>query len=172
MGCSSAENTPPHKKLTARLEISGSVEGLNLSEFFLLLSSTGLAYRRCELDWVKGVRLGVKFLRRHSKHKEKNNDGRLLTSFTSTVNLQAQTCRQHELLALIAVRAESLRFQRGRRQTARSDTTKESVVTRWQPTTFRQAAREPWSRARAAMIILSFASPSDGDLKSVVLARH
>jgi len=38
----------------ARLEINTSVEGLNLSEFFLLLSSTGLAYRRCELDRAKG----------------------------------------------------------------------------------------------------------------------
>src|SRR5580698_4931222 len=33
----------------ARLLIEGSLEGLDLKEFFLLLSSTGLAYRRCEL---------------------------------------------------------------------------------------------------------------------------
>ena len=35
----------------ARLSIDGSVEGLSLKEFFLLLSSTGLAFRRCELAW-------------------------------------------------------------------------------------------------------------------------
>jgi hypothetical protein len=29
---------------------------LNLKEFFLLLSSTGLAFRRCELDWINGDR--------------------------------------------------------------------------------------------------------------------
>ncbi len=33
-----------------KLTVEGSVEGLNLKEFFLLLSSTGLAYRRCELS--------------------------------------------------------------------------------------------------------------------------
>ena len=31
----------------ARLIVEGSLEGLQLKEFFLLLSSTGLAYRRC-----------------------------------------------------------------------------------------------------------------------------
>ena len=30
----------------ARLSVEGSLEGLDLKEFFLLLSSTGLAYRR------------------------------------------------------------------------------------------------------------------------------
>ena len=33
----------------AKLTVEGSVEGLHLKEFLLLLSSTGLAYRRCEL---------------------------------------------------------------------------------------------------------------------------
>ena len=33
----------------AILSVEGSIQGLNLKEFFLLLSSTGLAYRRCEL---------------------------------------------------------------------------------------------------------------------------
>ena len=45
----------------ARLSIDGSVEGLFLKEFFLLLSSTGLAFRRCELAWVNGDELGVYF---------------------------------------------------------------------------------------------------------------
>ena len=47
----------------AKLTIEGSVEGLQLREFLLLLSSTGLAYRRCELAWVNGDKVGVYFLR-------------------------------------------------------------------------------------------------------------
>lgn len=46
----------------ATLEVEGSMEGLNLKEFFLLLSETGLAYRRCELAWVQGEQIGVSFL--------------------------------------------------------------------------------------------------------------
>jgi PilZ domain len=47
----------------AKLRVEGSVEGLYLTEFFLLLSSTGLAYRRCELAWVNGEKIGVRFLK-------------------------------------------------------------------------------------------------------------
>jgi hypothetical protein len=46
----------------ARLTPS-SIEKLKDKEFFLLLSSTGLAYRRCELAWINGDEVGVKFLR-------------------------------------------------------------------------------------------------------------
>ena len=46
----------------ARLCIEGSFEGLDLKEFFLLLSSTGLAYRRCKLVRVMGDQIGVGFL--------------------------------------------------------------------------------------------------------------
>ena len=46
----------------ARLRIEDSIEGLSLKEFFLLLSSTGLAYRRCELAWVNGDEIGVRFI--------------------------------------------------------------------------------------------------------------
>ena len=45
----------------ARLRIEGSLEGLNLKEFFLLLSSTGLVYRRCELVRVAGDEIGIAF---------------------------------------------------------------------------------------------------------------
>jgi hypothetical protein len=45
----------------AKLEIEGSPEVLRAREFFLLLSSTGLAFRRCELVWVDGSNVGVKF---------------------------------------------------------------------------------------------------------------
>jgi hypothetical protein len=46
-----------------------SDEGLHLNEFFLLLSSTGLAYRRCELSWVNGDQIGVNFLKPGDKRK-------------------------------------------------------------------------------------------------------
>jgi hypothetical protein len=54
----------------AKLTIYGSVEGLHLKEFFLLLSSTGLAYRRCELTWVNGDQIGVTFLKTGEKKKK------------------------------------------------------------------------------------------------------
>src|SRR4051794_38885369 len=43
----------------ARLRIEGSAEGLDLKEFFLLLSSTGLAFRRCQLVRMDGDQIGV-----------------------------------------------------------------------------------------------------------------
>lgn len=54
----------------AKLTVEGSVEGLHLKEFFLLLSSTGLAYRRCELSWVNGEQIGVNFLKQVDKKKK------------------------------------------------------------------------------------------------------
>jgi PilZ domain len=54
----------------AKLTVEGSVEGLNLKEFFLLLSSTGLAYRRCELSWVNGDQIGVTFLKQGDRKKK------------------------------------------------------------------------------------------------------
>jgi hypothetical protein len=45
----------------AKLQVEGSPEVLRAREFFLLLSSTGLAFRRCELVWVDGTQVGVKF---------------------------------------------------------------------------------------------------------------
>ena len=47
----------------ASLTVDGSINGLNLKEFFLLLSSTGLAYRRCELVRVNGTDMDIHFLR-------------------------------------------------------------------------------------------------------------
>ncbi|NPU11839.1 MULTISPECIES: PilZ domain-containing protein [Bradyrhizobium] len=55
----------------AKLTVEGSVEGLHLKEFFLLLSSTGLAYRRCELAWVNGDQIGVTFLKQGKKKSNK-----------------------------------------------------------------------------------------------------
>ncbi len=46
----------------ARLRIEDSIEGLNLKEFFLLLSATGLGYRHCVLAWVNGGEIGARFV--------------------------------------------------------------------------------------------------------------
>ena len=46
----------------ARLHVEGTLQRLNLKEFFLLLSSTGLVYRRCELVRVTGDEIGISFL--------------------------------------------------------------------------------------------------------------
>src|ERR1700731_3353120 len=54
----------------AKLTVDGSVEGLRLKEFFLLLSSPGLAYRRCELAWVNGDEIGINFLKLSDKKKK------------------------------------------------------------------------------------------------------
>ena len=51
----------------AKLTVGSSIEGLQLNEFFLVLSSTGLAYRRCKLAWVNGDQIGVTFLRQRGK---------------------------------------------------------------------------------------------------------
>jgi hypothetical protein len=53
----------------ARLRIEGAVEGLDLKEFFLLLSSTGLAFRRCQLVRLDGDQIGVRFLARDKAAK-------------------------------------------------------------------------------------------------------
>lgn len=45
-----------------RLALKSSIEGLNLKEFFLVLSSTGVAFRRCELAWINGDQVGATFL--------------------------------------------------------------------------------------------------------------
>ena|ERR1700761_2233440 len=55
----------------AKMTVEGSIVGLVLKEFFLLLSSTGLAYRRCELAWVNGEEIGVNFLKHPSGGKKK-----------------------------------------------------------------------------------------------------
>jgi PilZ domain-containing protein len=54
----------------AKLIMASSIEGLPLKEFFLLLSSSGLAYRRCELVWVNGDQIGVAFIKIGDGHKK------------------------------------------------------------------------------------------------------
>src|SRR3982751_3559462 len=53
----------------ATLSVEGSIQGLHLKEFFLLLSSTGLAYRRCELVRVNGTEMDIQFLKGKNKKK-------------------------------------------------------------------------------------------------------
>jgi hypothetical protein len=45
----------------AKISVTESVEGLNLSEFFLALSRTGNAHRRCRMVWLSGDDIGVRF---------------------------------------------------------------------------------------------------------------
>jgi hypothetical protein len=53
----------------AKLSVENSIDGLPLKEFFLVLSSTGSAFRRCQLAWVNGDNLGVFFLRPGEKKR-------------------------------------------------------------------------------------------------------
>ena len=54
----------------ALLTVGGSIQGLNLKEFFQLLSSTGLAYRRCELVRVNGSDMDIQFLKTKGRKKK------------------------------------------------------------------------------------------------------
>lgn len=51
----------------ALVTVEGAIQGLNLKEFFLLLSSTGPAYRRCELVRVNGTEVQIQFLKGKSR---------------------------------------------------------------------------------------------------------
>src|ERR1700730_2350236 len=66
----------------ARLCVEGSFEGLDLKEFFLLLSSTGLAYRRCRLVRLAGDQIGVEFLKRDKIANKKKSLKRQSTDVT------------------------------------------------------------------------------------------
>jgi len=60
----------------AKLEVDGSTDPLKAQEFFMVLSTTGLAFRRCELIWVDGPHVGVHFV--IAKANSKANAQRLL----------------------------------------------------------------------------------------------
>ena len=66
----------------ARLSVEGSFEGLDLKEFFLLLSSTGLAYRRCRMVRLAGDQIGVEFMMPEKNAKKKKAIVRQLASAT------------------------------------------------------------------------------------------
>jgi hypothetical protein len=58
----------------AVLTVEGSIKGLHLKEFFLLLSSTGLAYRRCELVRVNGTEMDIRFVKTKAGKKKPSAD--------------------------------------------------------------------------------------------------
>ena len=62
----------------AKLSVDSSIKGLPVKEFFLLL--TGLAFRRCELAWVNGEKLGVTF-KRPAEKKARVRGNRPLQGF-------------------------------------------------------------------------------------------
>jgi hypothetical protein len=53
----------------ARLTISRPLDRLNLKEFFLVLSSTGLAFRRCRLERVNGNKISAIFVAHKGKKR-------------------------------------------------------------------------------------------------------
>ncbi|MBR1170331.1 PilZ domain-containing protein [Bradyrhizobium sp. DASA03005] len=53
----------------AKVEVEGTLDVLKAKEFFMVLSSTGLAYRRCELVWIDGTTAGVHFITVDGKKK-------------------------------------------------------------------------------------------------------
>ena len=55
----------------AKLEVEGSLDVLRAQEFFLVLSSTGLAFRRCELIRIDGCEIGVRFVTADKKKKQR-----------------------------------------------------------------------------------------------------
>ncbi|KRP92334.1 pilus assembly protein PilZ [Bradyrhizobium yuanmingense] len=54
----------------AKVEVEGTLDVLQAKEFFMLLSSTGLAYRRCELVWIDGTTAGIHFVTSQGKKKQ------------------------------------------------------------------------------------------------------
>jgi len=59
----------------AKIEVEGTLDVLQAKEFFLLLSSTGLAFRRCELVWIDGCNAGIRFVQlKAGKKKAESSD--------------------------------------------------------------------------------------------------
>tara|TARA_A200000159_G_scaffold140000_1_gene141860 strand:+ start:531 stop:740 length:210 start_codon:yes stop_codon:yes gene_type:complete len=58
----------------AKFTLAQSVDGLQLKEFFLLLSATGSSFRRCQLAWINGDDMGVRFIEKleSSRPKERS----------------------------------------------------------------------------------------------------
>jgi hypothetical protein len=54
----------------AKIEVEGTLDVLQAKEFFLLLSSTGLAFRRCELVWIDGTMAGIHFVNASNKRQK------------------------------------------------------------------------------------------------------
>ena len=77
----------------ALLTVEGSIQGLNLKEFFLLLSSTGLAYRRCELVRVNGAEMDVQFIKGKNQKKRAGGPTKIPPAhFPAGHNLRCKVC--------------------------------------------------------------------------------
>ena len=61
----------------SKLTVEGSLEGLVIKEFLLLLTSTGKAYRRCETAWINGNQIGARFV--FGRATEKNSPRRKIS---------------------------------------------------------------------------------------------
>jgi hypothetical protein len=55
----------------ARLAVEGSLTGLNLKEFFLVLATSGRVSRRCGIIRINGEELGVKFIEEPARSGKK-----------------------------------------------------------------------------------------------------
>ncbi|MFD2180819.1 PilZ domain-containing protein [Rhodoplanes azumiensis] len=62
-------------KSGAQIAVDGALEGLQLEEFFLALSTLGHAHRRCRLKWLNGGLLGVMFVTTVTKPKRRAAPG-------------------------------------------------------------------------------------------------
>ena len=80
----------------AKLEVEGTLEMLGNQEFFRPLSSTGLAFRRCELIRVDGTEVGVRFVTEKKKKGRPNANNRRQHSRSSDKSV---TSGAHDLLA-------------------------------------------------------------------------
>jgi hypothetical protein len=58
----------------ARLEVEGSTDVLTSREFFLVPSSTGLAFRRCQLVWINGSTVGIHLILEKRRNRSRLND--------------------------------------------------------------------------------------------------
>ena len=47
----------------AKLRVEGSLDGLDLKDFYLVLTKLGKAHRRCSVVWQKDDQLGVRFIK-------------------------------------------------------------------------------------------------------------
>ena len=63
---------------SAKLTINRSMDGMNLKEFFLVLSSTGLAFRRCQLERVNGNKISATFVSQKLKKKKQSESGQVV----------------------------------------------------------------------------------------------
>ena len=70
----------------ARLCVEESLDGLDLTEFFLLLSSTGLAYRRCRTIRLDGDQIGVAFVKPASAANRKRSTKQQLADETILIS--------------------------------------------------------------------------------------